>query len=194
MSVVSALSGSPGAALTPILVGLAVVRALSRIAPELQPGLKWPNDVLVRERKVCGILCEAAGTGTGIVAGIGVNVRQRRTDFPPELADRAISLEVATDRSISRAGLAGAVLLGLGDLLDLSELGGVADELAGVDVLRDRAVQIDPGPRGIARGIARDGALRVEDDRGLVHEVRSGHVTLVSEASAEELEGQKNGA
>lgn len=69
----------------------------------MQPGIKWTNDLVLGTKKLCGILTELtveAETGTvdSIVAGIGVNVRQRPEDFPPEL--RAIAgLRPVRDRA-----------------------------------------------------------------------------------------------
>ncbi|MCX6557544.1 MAG: biotin--[acetyl-CoA-carboxylase] ligase [Candidatus Aminicenantes bacterium] len=62
--------------------------------------LKWPNDVLVAGGKIAGILCETVVKGERIVclAGIGINVNQRREDFPPELRERAASLRLQTGR------------------------------------------------------------------------------------------------
>lgn len=62
--------------------------------------LKWPNDVLVDRRKVCGMLIERRGGRTAL--GIGINVHQQRDDFPEELRDRAVSLGMAAGRELSR--------------------------------------------------------------------------------------------
>ena len=57
-------------ALLPILAGVAVCRAIQMVRPEAEPSLKWPNDVQLGGRKVCGILCEGVGGG-GVVVGPG---------------------------------------------------------------------------------------------------------------------------
>jgi BirA family biotin operon repressor/biotin-[acetyl-CoA-carboxylase] ligase len=55
--------------------------------------LKWPNDVLVGERKLAGVLAESVvGPAPFVVLGLGVNVGQRSDDWPPELAGHAVSL------------------------------------------------------------------------------------------------------
>src|SRR6185369_12385184 len=80
----------------PLAAGLAVARAAHALGvPRAQ--LKWPNDVLVEGRKLAGVLCEMRAVGRGaasgaVVIGIGMNVRQSREEFPPELRDRATSL------------------------------------------------------------------------------------------------------
>lgn len=72
----------------------------------LKASLKWPNDVLVGDRKVAGILVEA-GQGAAIV-GIGVNVNQ--SEFPPELMDKASSLAVETGAKLDVDTLMQSVL------------------------------------------------------------------------------------
>jgi BirA family transcriptional regulator, biotin operon repressor / biotin---[acetyl-CoA-carboxylase] ligase len=75
---------------------LAVLRAIREITPELNPddvGLKWPNDILIHGKKVCGLLTEAQWNGPAMrsaVVGIGLNVKQR--SFPLELSEIATSL------------------------------------------------------------------------------------------------------
>ena len=75
----------------PLAVGLAVLRGLSPfLRGPSAAALKWPNDVLVGGRKIAGILCERHGEL--VIAGLGVNVRQRT--FAKEIEDRATSLAV----------------------------------------------------------------------------------------------------
>lgn len=71
-------------------IGLAVALAIEERFPELAPlgAVKWPNDILINGKKVCGILTE--GDGKWVFAGIGLNILQR--NFPPELRNRASSL------------------------------------------------------------------------------------------------------
>ena len=77
----------------PLLTGLAVSRAL-RLRAEVDAVLKWPNDVLVAGRKVCGVLAEVPGPGA-VVLGIGLNVSTRRDELPVETAT-SLLLEGAT--------------------------------------------------------------------------------------------------
>ena len=79
--------------------GVAVCEAVFN-ACGLEPGLKWPNDVLLQGRKLCGILAESAVSGNGgmeyAVVGVGVNLNHEPGDFPPDLRDAAISLKMAS--------------------------------------------------------------------------------------------------
>ena len=170
------------AALVPILVGIAVARAIEALCPTSAPGIKWPNDVELDGRKVAGILCEGEGVGT-LVVGIGVNVRQSEGDFAPTLHGRAISLAAAGCR-VDRGELARALLTEARLLLD--PLPGLFDEalrreLGRRDTLIGRMVNTDAGPEGRAMGISSDGALRVEVD-GVSTTIRSGSVRVDARA------------
>ena len=75
----------------PALAATAVRRAIRRSCG-LSCGIKWPNDLVLSGRKVCGILAEALPGPEGslwVVVGIGINVCQRREDFLPELRETA---------------------------------------------------------------------------------------------------------
>ena len=75
--------------------------------------LKWPNDLLAESRKICGILVERR-VGTTVV-GIGINVRHRPEDFPPELRATAASILMATGRAPERGDVLERVLTTLDD-------------------------------------------------------------------------------
>ncbi len=168
-------------AVVPLRVGMALARALER-ATGAAIGLKWPNDIVLQDRKVGGILCEGALSFAGdgfIVAGIGVNVRQAPADWPEAVRPLATSLEMATGAPVSLPGVAGAIIaevlaLGAGAALPLSadEVG----EFARRDVLRGRAVTLDGEPAGTALGLDRSGALLVRSPGGAVRVLRSGTV------------------
>lgn len=95
----------------PLLAGVAVCRAL-RSAGGIETRLKWPNDVLVDDRKLCGILAEVAGGK--VVLGIGLNVSTRREELPPDRPATSVALEGGTSdrltllRSVLRELAAGA--------------------------------------------------------------------------------------
>ena len=85
--------GVPGALLgwLPLLAGVAAAASV-RAVTAVDATLKWPNDVLVGERKLGGILAER--TGTAVVVGIGINVWQTRADLPPDAAATSLALVV----------------------------------------------------------------------------------------------------
>lgn len=109
------------AALVSLAAGLAVARGISSEAGA-QARLKWPNDVRLGGRKVCGILGELAPTGDFVVVGIGVNVGHEAGELPDELG--ATSVRIAAGRTPPRDALCVAILreldrlVGSGDWLD----------------------------------------------------------------------------
>ena len=157
--------------------GLAIAAALEDACPALVIGIKWPNDLLWRDRKLGGILCEARWSGeepSWTVVGIGLNVRN---PVPEELSATACALGEAIPDATPETVLGLLlhrlrVLDGASPRLAPSE----RDELGGRDWLRGR--RLASPIAGIAHGIAADGALLVRTpDRGSV-EVRAGTVRL----------------
>jgi BirA family biotin operon repressor/biotin-[acetyl-CoA-carboxylase] ligase len=97
-----------------LAAGLAVRSAIEQIDARVHPDLKWPNDVLIAGKKVCGILTEMNAEATRvrhIVVGIGINVNQ--ANFPKELEAEATSLRLATGSEWSRVELTAALLKSL---------------------------------------------------------------------------------
>jgi BirA family biotin operon repressor/biotin-[acetyl-CoA-carboxylase] ligase len=176
------------AALT-LAVGVAVRRALARVA-NLSIALKWPNDLVVDERKLGGILLELAAEGHGgahVVAGIGLNVALPAA-LLPTLSDwprGAIDLRTALGREPPpRALLAAALVNELAELLvDYPSRGFAAtrSEWQAADYLRGRVVRVDDVAGalvGTASGIDSDGALLVEIGSGERRRVVAGDVSV----------------
>ena len=95
-----------------LAAGLAVQAAIQQVDPNVALDLKWPNDLLIEGKKVCGILTEMNSEATQvryIVVGIGINVNQ--ASFPPELG--ATSLRMVTGSEWSRVEVAAALLKSL---------------------------------------------------------------------------------
>ena len=96
-----------------LAAGVALAEGIAQ-ASGLAVDLKWPNDLQVSRRKLGGILAESSGTGgpaDTVVVGYGLNVRT--TAFPPELGDRATSLETELGRAIDRHHLLAETLAAL---------------------------------------------------------------------------------
>jgi len=96
----------------PLLSAVAVSRAIQVISG-LRPSLKWPNDILIEQRKVGGLLCESSGMGTAtgfVIVGIGLNVNMWRDAFPTDLHDLATSLAAEAGRPFDRAVLLATLL------------------------------------------------------------------------------------
>lgn len=159
--------------------GLAVVEAVAA-QTGLAPGLRWPNDVLVAGRKICGVLAEAATGSDGrlerVVLGIGLNVNQDA--FPPDVAGRASSLRLLTGRAHDPTLLLAALL----DALDAR----YREFLAGSETLRaawrrhsvtlGEHVRAADGREGVAVDLDETGALLVRGDDGAMLRVASGEI------------------
>ena len=157
----------------PLLVGLACADAVEALAPGVEVGIKWPNDLLVGGRKVGGVLCEAAGVGT--VAGVGINVARA-----PDV-EGATALELEVSRPPARHELAGAVLGALRTLVAADRpFADLLPALRERDVLLGRPVRTETEGPGVARGIDASGALLLS--RGEEEPVRvvAGSVRLSS--------------
>jgi BirA family transcriptional regulator, biotin operon repressor / biotin---[acetyl-CoA-carboxylase] ligase len=186
-SVVLRLDCSPErVAALALVVGLAVREVVAeRVGSRVK--LKWPNDVLVENRKLAGILVEtqiAAGRVEAVVVGVGINVASRK--LPEEIRQTATSMALLGATRLEREELLVELLGALDRKLRehaREGLRALLDELRAHDALRGRAIELD-GVLGVARGIADDGALLVEDSSGAVRRVLSGTVRLVQAASA----------
>lgn len=169
----------------PVRAGIAMARGLSK-AFALEVRLKWPNDLLVRRKKLGGILVEARANDEGegwAVVGVGLNVRGTRRDLDSRGLRDATSLE---DAGVPAGKLAGAVpLSALLDILDVP-LGEAGDEslpeaFAAVSAHApgDALSVVDAGRSvsGVFRGVNADGGLRLGARRG-EETVVSGDVVL----------------
>lgn len=158
---------------------LAVCEAVETFG--VRAGIKWPNDVQIDGRKLCGVLPEAAWQGTALVGaalGIGVNVRVDFAGTP--FAETAVSLETVVD-AVDRVNL----LVRLLERLDDWSARLVSDAL--FEAWRGRLAMIgqrvsapsaDGTTAGIAEGVDRQGALLVRDDAGELRRLIAGDIAL----------------
>ena len=159
-------------------VGLAVAESIqTRVPKPIQ--LKWPNDLMLQDRKVGGVLCEARWQGEAlgwVAVGIGMNVRNR---IPDELAAVAVSLSELTP-AITVEEIANPVLAALRALdLGTGRLSPVElNRFARRDWLRGRTIR-EPVV-GKVTGIGEDGALLVRTASGSDVSLRSGTVELAT--------------
>ncbi len=165
---------------------LAVVHAIEGTT-DLKATVKWPNDVLVRGRKVCGILIESdarpveSGRATYAIIGIGINVNLDPSHYS-EIESTATSLSLEAGRSIERLPLVRSLIVDLDRLyLDLGSGGSMYEEW------RDRLVtlgkqvtvtSIEGSLDGVAESVERDGSLLVRRTDGSTRRVVAGDVTL----------------
>jgi len=109
---------------------VAVSSAIKEITG-IDAGIKWPNDLLVGGKKICGILTEAVSTASEfqfVILGIGINVNQDLQDFPADLRYTATSLKILSNRKvIDKNALASQVLLELSSVYNRIEQDDTAD-------------------------------------------------------------------
>jgi len=168
----------PGrAASLPLVAGLAVADALAGLIPGLAVRIKWPNDILIGGKKLCGILCEMQAETDcvrHIVLGVGMNVNLTDDQLTGELRGRATSLRIEAGRTFSRVAVLAAVLNQFEPLYDrwrMEGLGPLLEAIGTYDALSGRDITLDQGGSqitGRADGIQADGALRLMTGQGAV--------------------------
>jgi BirA family biotin operon repressor/biotin-[acetyl-CoA-carboxylase] ligase len=169
----------------PGLGGLSVCSALEDLYG-LQPQIKWPNDVLLDGKKVCGVLAEAQWSGNqeaALILGIGINVAAPSVPPPKTLSFPATCVENALGRPVDRVELVGAVLR-----QTFTWLEGIADEdfiaawqqrLAYKGQLVTLAIGAAAPPlRATLRGLAADGSLVADLADGRQKVFAAGEITL----------------
>ena len=158
-------------------------------AASVETDIKWPNDLLANERKICGILAEAIDTpaGRAVVLGIGINLTNEA--FPAELIDVATSVTNESGRAAEREAILAALLQALARWYSLLQEPDGAEKIVAAWSSRSsyatgKLVQVTNGAetlRGLTRGIENDGALRLETAQG-IQLIRAGDVTSVRPA------------
>ena len=158
--------------------GLAVADALAETV-SVSARIRWPNDLLVDGRKVCGILAEAASDGAGrldyVILGIGINLNQ--TAFPATLQQRATSLCLVTGRTYAAKPVLAAALAHLGRRYAEWRSGGFAALRAawlGRSTLPGQVVRLPDGGEGAGVDVGDDGVLVARAGDGRLLRVVSG--------------------
>ncbi|MFG0333905.1 MAG: biotin--[acetyl-CoA-carboxylase] ligase [Maioricimonas sp. JB049] len=155
-----------------VTVGTAIATALGPLTDFADVRLKWPNDVYLAGRKVCGILVEVASTNPGrLVVGIGLNVNNSFADAPDDVRQRAISLCDHEQRQFDMTDLLERLLVQIDG--DMTALAGQPADLQSrwrnLCLLSGRFVTINDGRRrieGTCLGIDDDAALLVQTALG----------------------------
>lgn len=173
------------ASMVTLVMGLAVAEGI-RMTCGLEARIKWPNDIVIKGRKVCGMLAEMSTERDFIhyiVMGVGINVKQQ--EFVPEIADMATCLEGECGRPVSRAELIVNVMKLFERYYDIFQkdgnLGGFLETYN--DLLAGRGGEVrvlDPKGefQGVSRGINKTGELLVEREDGAVETVYAGEVSV----------------
>ncbi len=150
-------------------VSVAVSRAIFSLLG-LKAGIKWPNDLLIQERKICGILMEISaevGRLDYAVVGLGINANVELSRFPEEW--RATSLSHELGREVSRVDLIQEILLEIEEAYGKMGSREIYEEWRSRSVTIARAVRINSNSGdlvGVVEDLAEDGALLLKTENG----------------------------
>jgi BirA family biotin operon repressor/biotin-[acetyl-CoA-carboxylase] ligase len=169
-----------------LMAALAVCDALMK-ACDVPADIKWPNDICVNGRKLCGILVETIDTEGSAAAIVGIGINLTADSLPAELSAAATSVEEISGRAPDRELILAELLKAITERYDFlygpqgaehtirewcANSSYAFDRRVGVTLLHDRF-------EGTTRGLESDGALRVETNDGKIRIVRAGDVTAV---------------
>lgn len=169
------------------LITLAGSCAVCEVLKEkgFEAGIKWPNDILIKGKKVCGILTETSFEETRIeyaIVGIGLNVSQSKEDFGPELINTATSLEMESLKKVNMTEMAAALLDKLHEYFAFLEED-KGDEIISrwksysVTLGRTIFTTVNGKKESVtALDIRQDGALTVRKQDGTVLDIISGEI------------------
>jgi len=166
-----------------MVASLAVAHCIEKVSG-LETQIKWPNDVLIKGKKACGILIESDVRGSAVdyaVIGIGINVNLLPADFP-EIAATATSLAQELGREISRREMIRCLLVEAEKLyLALPEGDSVFREWRDRLVTLGKEVELISGKtsyKGVAESVANDGSLLLRQPDGNLIKIVAGDVSL----------------
>ncbi|MDA0692442.1 MAG: biotin--[acetyl-CoA-carboxylase] ligase [Nitrospinae bacterium] len=173
-----------------LLAGLASVQAINEFSSQ-KVQLKWPNDILLNGKKLCGILSEYHATQSGesaVIIGIGVNVNHSRNDFPEDLRPIATSLMIETGSPVDRQALATAIIRHLDQEYDAylqNRSPDVINKWANHSDMFGKKISVTKGKsviHGTALGLDSEGRLLMRTKSGEEIAFDSGEVSLGSTA------------
>ncbi len=166
-----------------MLAALAVLYSIEKTTA-VKCQLKWPNDVLINGKKVCGILLESKASADSVdyaIIGIGINVNMKMADYP-EIASIATSLAAETDREVSRTELLGYLFSEMEKLyLRLRAGESILAEWRDNLITIGKKIHVRSGDEvfeGTAESVADDGSLLLRCVDGKLLKFNAGDVTL----------------
>ena len=166
-----------------LVMGMAVAKAVKSLGFDVS--IKWPNDVVVSHKKICGILTEMGvrdGKIDYAVIGVGINVNIK--EFPEEMVDKATSLYLESGKEFDRSQIPGLVMEAFEKYYEkfaaTCDLSGLKEEYESILANYDQPVRVlakEPY-EGVARGITDGGELLVEKTDGTIVAVSAGEVSV----------------
>ncbi len=169
-----------------LLAAVAVAQAIEGVT-DLQPQIKWPNDILINRKKVTGILIELQAESDrihSVIIGIGMNINQQKSDFPEDLQETATSLLIEGNKKVSRATMIQEVLVRLEVLYEQFLVEGFLPikklwENYAISLGQEiKATTVNHTIIGKALGITEEGVLLLEDHSGKVHSIYSADIHI----------------
>jgi BirA family biotin operon repressor/biotin-[acetyl-CoA-carboxylase] ligase len=158
-------------------VSLSVCDVIGGNLPERRVTVKWPNDVYIGDRKVCGILLESMPESKGhLIIGFGVNINLLPDQFPAEIRDIATSLLIESKKAWDPALLLRDMLAGY-YVYKSADQNGVHERYRASLYGRGHQAEIH-GKRGVFEDVLPDGRLCLKTDRGVEH-ISSGPMRLL---------------
>lgn len=167
-----------------LMAAVAVVKAI-KICTKIKSQIKWPNDILINEKKVCGILTEMSAELdiiNWVVVGIGVNVNIKQQEFPEDIRERTTSLKEVLGKKVLRVKLAQAFLQEFEkyyEILKRREFSFILKEWKLYSHTLGKKIRVDMGERiitGEAVDINEEGALILKKEDGELVEIISGTI------------------
>ncbi|MCR1899058.1 biotin--[acetyl-CoA-carboxylase] ligase [Irregularibacter muris] len=170
-----------------LLSAVAVAQAIREVTA-LPVQIKWPNDIIYQNKKVCGILTEMSAEMdfiNYIVVGMGININESIKDFPEEIQGKATSLREIKGENISRQRLVRSILENLEKFYlefvkeqNFQKVLELWKSMSGILGKEVRAMGNNDVIQGIAVDINQEGALIIKEDNGKIHEITFGEVSL----------------
>ena len=166
-----------------LVMGMAVAKAVKSLGFDVS--IKWPNDVVVSHKKICGILTEMGvrdGKIDYAVIGVGINVNIK--EFPEEMADKATSLYLESGKEFDRSQIPGLVMEAFEKYYEkfaaTCDLSGLKEEYESIlaNYNQPERVLAKEPYEGVARGITDGGELLVEKTDGTIVAVSAGEVSV----------------
>lgn len=170
-----------------LMTGIAVYDTLKEFG--LKPDIKWVNDVLIGEKKICGILAETVDTSRGLAVIVGIGINLTNANFPDKIADNATSIKAETGEVVTGDDLAAAMTPYLSYFYEILNGPDGSTEIirewqrrssyfSGKNV---RVTLANEAFEGVTDGIEENGALRVIRSDGSVTIVQAGDVERLRE-------------
>ncbi len=167
-----------------LMTAVAVVKAI-KICTQIESQIKWPNDILINEKKVCGILTEMSAELdmiNWVVVGVGINVNIDHRKFPEDIQENTISLKEILGKEVLRVKLAQSFLREFEkyyESLKRREFSSILKEWKLYSHTLGRKIRVDMGERiiaGEAVDINEEGALILKKEDGQLIEIISGTI------------------